>query len=140
MVITGCKTEVENETSFLPALKEELINNKEKGKLIFTFASLAYNIDADWGKGVPETGMERIAKVAHKHDIPVTWIINPGSGKVMKNRLDEWHEKYGDDIAFVWHGDFETETDGIVFKKNSRLLKKSFSMVKSRSLCRETGE
>jgi hypothetical protein len=128
MVIIGCKTEVKKETSFLPNLEEELRNNQEKGKLIFTFASLAYNIDADWGKGVPATGMERIAKVAHKHDIPVTWIINPGSGKIMKNKLNEWHNKYGDDIAFVWHDDFEK--DGIDFKKTADTLKNLFAWSK----------
>ncbi len=94
--------ETQTESTFLPNLKTELMKNKKKGKLIFTFASLAFTIDSDWGKGVPKEGMERIAKVAHKHNIPVTWLMDPGSGKAMKNKIDEWHEKYGDDVALVW--------------------------------------
>jgi len=96
------KTEVNKEDVFLPNLKSDLMKNKEKGKLIFTFASLAFTIDSDWGKGVPKEGMERIATVAHKYNIPVTWLIDPGSGKAMKNKADEWHKKFGDDIALVW--------------------------------------
>jgi len=110
-IIAGCsESELKKETTFLPNLKADLLKNKKKGKLIFTFASLAFTVDSDWGKGVPKVGMERIAKVAHKYNIPVTWLIDPGSGKVMKNRIDEWHEEYGDDIAIVWGHSHATPT------------------------------
>jgi len=110
-VFIACnKTEIKKEAAFLPNLKTDLLKNEKKGKLIFTFASLAFTIDSDWGKGVPKEGMERIAKVAHKYNIPVTWLIDPGSGRVMKNKLDEWHKKYGDDIALVWGNSHATPT------------------------------
>ena len=117
------KTEIKKEATFLPNLKTDLLKNKEKGKLIFTFASLAYTIDANWGKGIPKEGMERIANVAHKYNIPVTWLIDPGSGKAMKNKLDEWHEKYGDDIALNWESTHETSSADDNFKKALDSLK-----------------
>ena len=104
------KPELSEKKSFLPDLKTDLLKNHENGKLIFTFASLAYTVDAKWGKGVPKEGMERIAKLAHRHNIPVTWLIDPGSGKVMKNRINKWHEKYGDDIGMVWGHSHATPT------------------------------
>ena len=100
--ISCCKKEAAKKSEFLSGLKERLLQDENKGKLIFTFASLAFTIDSDWGKGVPKEGMERIAKVAHKYNIPVTWLMDPGSAKAMKNRIDEWHKKYGDDVALVW--------------------------------------
>jgi len=111
IIFTSCsETKVEKGNNFLPSLKAALLKNEEKGKLIFTFASLAYTIDSDWGKGVPVRGMERIAKAAHKFNIPVTWLIDPGSGRVMKSSIDEWHKKYGDDIAIVWGHSHATPT------------------------------
>ena len=52
------------------------------GKLIFTFASLAYTVDAPWGKGVAVKGIERLAKILHKYDIPVTWLMDSGSAAI----------------------------------------------------------
>ena len=119
------ETETKKEATFLPNLKTDLHKNTEKGKLIFTFASLAYNIDAKWGKGVPLKGMERIAKIAHKHNIPVTWLVDPVSGKAMREKINEWHEKYGDDIALNWEKEFET-SEGDDFKKALNSLKTIF--------------
>jgi hypothetical protein len=111
IIFAGCCGKETNKSSeFLPDLKANLLKDNQKGKLIFTFASLAYTIDSDWGKGVPEQGMERIARVAHKYNIPVTWLIDPGSGKVMKNKIDEWHKSFGDDIALVWGHSHATPT------------------------------
>jgi len=81
---------------------QESLRKKRKGTLVFTFASLAYTIDAPWGKGVPRRGMERLAGIAHKHGVPVTWLIDSGSGREMQSKINEWHEKYGDDIGVVW--------------------------------------
>lgn len=72
------------------------------GKLIFTFASLAYTVNADWGKGIPEKGMERLARILHKHKIPVTWLTDAGAGKKMQTQINEWHRNYRDDVAVFW--------------------------------------
>lgn len=73
------------------------------GKLIYTFASLAYTVDAPWGKGIPREGIQRLANIVHKHGIPVTWLMDSGSGKAMQSHINEWHEKYGDDVGIVWN-------------------------------------
>jgi len=102
-IFAACsKTEIKKEVPFLPNLKTDLLKNKEKGKLIFTFASLAYTVDAEWGKGIPKIGMEKLAKVAHKYNIPVTWLIDLGSGTEMKSKINEWHDKNGDGIELNW--------------------------------------
>ncbi|MHA6480847.1 hypothetical protein ACX1C1_02735 [Paenibacillus sp. strain BS8-2] len=66
--------------------------------LIYTFVSYAAHYDTDWGKGVAIEGIDRTAAVAHRHGIPVTWIVNSGSVPVLASRINEWHEQYGDDI------------------------------------------
>ena len=83
--------------SFLNSLDRE-----KMGTLVFTFSSLAFTIDAPWGKGVPSQGMALLASIAHKHGIPVTWLMDAGSGKKMQKQINEWHEKYGDDVGCVW--------------------------------------
>ncbi len=95
---------------FAQELKERLLKSKNSGRLLFTFSALAYTVDSDWGKGVPEEGMERLASVAHKHGIPITWLLDPGSGRAMKQKIDEWHAKYGDDIGLVWGHSHATPT------------------------------
>jgi len=72
------------------------------GKLIFTFASLAYTIDASWGKGIAKKGMERLAGILHKYNVPITWLMDAGVGKAIYPRINEWHEKYRDDVAVYW--------------------------------------
>jgi len=102
-LLAACsKSEIKKEAIFLPDLKTDLLKNKEKGKLIFTFASSAYTVNAHWGKGIPKVGMDRLANVAHKYNIQVTWLIDPGVAKAMKEKIDEWHEKYGDGIELNW--------------------------------------
>jgi len=91
-------------------LKTKLMECDNRGKLIFTFSSLAYTVDSDWGQGVPKVGMERLAKIAHRHKIPITWLIDPGSGLAMKQRIDEWHQEYGDDIGLIWGHSHATPT------------------------------
>lgn len=66
--------------------------------LIYTFVSYASHYDTPWGKGVATEGVERTAAVAHKHGVPVTWIVNAGSVPVLAGRINEWHERYGDDV------------------------------------------
>lgn len=67
-------------------------------KLIYTFVSYAAHYDTDWGKGVATDGIDLTAAIAHKHGIPVTWIVNAGSVPVLAERINEWHKQYGDNI------------------------------------------
>lgn len=67
-------------------------------RLIYTYVSMAAQYDTDWGHGTPDEGVERTAATAHKYGIPVTWIVNSGSIKVLGDRIWRWHEKYGDDV------------------------------------------
>lgn len=70
-------------------------------KLIYTFVSFASYIDKDWGRGVPESGIEFMAKLVHKYDIPITWIVNSRSSEVMGDRINLWHSQYDDNII-LW--------------------------------------
>ncbi|THF73438.1 hypothetical protein [Cohnella fermenti] len=66
--------------------------------LIYTFVSYASHYDTPWGRGTAVEGIERTAAIAHRHGIPVTWIVNRGSIPVLAARISEWHEAYGDDV------------------------------------------
>jgi len=72
------------------------------GKLIFTFTSLAYEVNARWGRGIPVEGFHRTAAVAHRHGLPVTWLVNAGSARALKDDLDRFHAGFGDDIGLTW--------------------------------------
>jgi len=67
-------------------------------KLIYTFVSYATQVNASWGKGIAIDGIERTAAIAHKHGIPVTWIVNAASSQVLADRIRLWHDQYGDDV------------------------------------------
>ncbi len=67
-------------------------------RLIYTYVSFASNIEANWGHGTPVEGVERTAKLVRGHGIPVTWNVNSGSVKVLKERINRWHEQYGDAV------------------------------------------
>jgi len=67
-------------------------------RLIYTFISIATHYNEDWGRGTPTEGVDVTAELAHKHGIPVTWIVNPLSIPVLADRIRQWHEQYGDDV------------------------------------------
>ena len=52
--------------------------------------------------------MRRLAEVAHKHDIPITWGVEAASARAFATDLTEWHASHGDevmmmvDIAPIW--------------------------------------
>ena len=53
--------------------------------------------------GFPASGAARIAAIAHKHGIPVTWLVDNKSAVKMKDLLTKWHQEHGDDVAsFDW--------------------------------------
>jgi len=125
----SCKSVNEKKVADQKLNPTKLFSNtlkKEKtGTLVFTFASLAFTIDAPWGKGVPIQGMERLAAIAHKHNIPVTWLIDAGSGKKMQAQINKWHEKYGDDIGVIWghsHATPSISRDGAISRRKLRKL------------------
>ncbi|MEO8961910.1 MAG: hypothetical protein ABI325_08520, partial [Ginsengibacter sp.] len=75
LLLEACKTSnnspvvQKEEFSFLPNLKTDLRNSDQKGRLIFTFTSLAYAVKkgVDKGPGKPPIeGMEKLADLAHK--------------------------------------------------------------------------
>ena len=70
-------------------------------KLIYTFTSIATHYDVSWGRGTPTIGVDLTAEIAHRHGIPVTWIVNPGSIPVLGDRIRGWHEQYGDDVVLL---------------------------------------
>lgn len=72
------------------------------GRLIFTFTSLAYYVDAPWGRGLPREGFHRMAEVAHGQGVPVTWLVNARSAEAFKRELDEFHRRFGDEVGMVW--------------------------------------
>lgn len=72
------------------------------GRMIFTFTSLAYYVDAPWGRGLPRDGLHRMAEVAHGRGVPVTWLVNAKSAEGFKDELSDFHYRFGDDIGLSW--------------------------------------
>ncbi|MBI1927494.1 hypothetical protein HYR99_25040 [Candidatus Poribacteria bacterium] len=42
-------------------------------------------------------GMRRLAEIAHKHGIPISWAMHADSARAFASDLTEWHESYGDE-------------------------------------------
>lgn len=47
----------------------------------------------------PLEGMRNLARVAHKHRIPVTWILTEHAAAAMATELAQWHAECGDEVA-----------------------------------------
>ena len=45
--------------------------------------------------------MRRLADVAHKHDIPITWGIGATAARAFAIDLTEWHTSHGDDVMMM---------------------------------------
>jgi hypothetical protein len=109
--------------------------------LIYTFVSYATQVDASWGKGIALEGIDRTAAIAHKHGIPVTWIVNAGSAPVLAGRIRSWHDRYGDDVILQtpFHAD-ESETSKARLKASLeegwRVLQETFPWVKTKVVVR----
>ena len=74
-------------------------------RLVMVFS--AYLVDVGFNEigaaGFPASGAARMAAIAHKHGIPVTWLVGNKSAVKMKDLLTKWHQEYGDDVAsFDW--------------------------------------
>ncbi len=98
--------------------------------LIYTFVSYASYRDASWGHGSPDEGVESVATVAHKNNIPVTWIVNSGSIEVLEDRIRNWHDSYGDDVILKCPTFEDLEKNKAVliqdFHKEWQILKEAF--------------
>ena len=68
------------------------------GQLLYTFLSLATSRDTPSGKVVPVEGMKLISALAHRHGIPVTWIIDSHSVQESRSTLLQGHQECGDDV------------------------------------------
>ncbi len=109
--------------------------------LIYTFVSFATQVDASWGRGIALEGIDRTAAIAHKHGIPVTWIVNAGSAPVLADRIRSWHDRYGDDVILQtpFHAD-ESETSKArlkaVLAEGWRALQETFPWAKTKVVIR----
>jgi hypothetical protein len=95
--------------------------------LIYTFVSYASHYDTPWGQGTAIDGIERTAALAHKHGIPVTWIVNGGSVPVLQDRIQHWHEQYGDDV--ILQSPFFIEDAGASKEKFKQMLERDWRIV-----------
>jgi hypothetical protein len=59
------------------------------------------------GQFAPPTdlkGMRALAEAAHQYGFPVTWIIKPFTVREAASELREWHDRYGDEVAWFSEG------------------------------------
>ncbi len=45
--------------------------------------------------------MRRLAEIAHKHDIPITWGVGATSARSFAADLTEWHTSHGDEVMLM---------------------------------------
>ncbi len=95
--------------------------------LIYTFVSYASHYDTPWGKGTAIDGIDRTAALAHRYGIPVTWIVNGGSVPVLQERIQAWHEQYGDDV--ILQTPFFIEDAGASKEKFKQALERDWRIV-----------
>lgn len=69
----------------------------QRRQLQFAFVSKAYTGTSD--APTPRAGMRLIADTAHKHGVPVTWIVNVRNAADMRDELSQWHEQFGDAVV-----------------------------------------
>ncbi|RED63769.1 hypothetical protein [Cohnella lupini] len=96
-------------------------------KLIYTFVSYASHYDISWGKGTAIDGIDLTAEIAHKHGVPVTWIVNGGSVPVLAERIREWHDLYGDDV--ILQSPFFIEDAGMSKDKFKQALQRDWNII-----------
>ncbi len=71
-------------------------------KIHFTLFSQAYYVDTNWGFGCPSGGIKNMGDIAHKYNIPITWLLSPKSARCEVEMLTSYHEKYGDEAAMMF--------------------------------------
>ncbi len=110
-------------------------------KLIYTFTSIACHYNVSWGCGTPTEGVDRMAAVAHKHNIPVTWIVNPGSIPILGERIRGWHDQYGDDVIMqcpLFGKDIMHSKDELrrALREHWRMMEEAFPWVETKVAAR----
>lgn len=65
-------------------------------KCPFACVSKAYHSDDE---REPIEGTRNLAAVAHKHGIPVTWILTERAATALASELAAWHRDFGDEVA-----------------------------------------
>lgn len=110
-------------------------------RLLYTFVSYASHYDTPWGQGVALDGIERTAELAHKHGIPVTWIVNGRSIPVLTERIRAWHTEYGDSVIlqspfFMEDAGMSKEKFKAALERDARLLVEAFPWVTTKVAAR----
>lgn len=106
----------------------------EKGELYFTFVSSAYYMDKKWGHGMPIDGIKRVAEVAHRNGVPVTWLVSPKSAELGKDLFKEYHDKYGDAFGYmIQTTESEEKAWGGSYYLRNMPAKKLYARLKSES-------
>jgi hypothetical protein len=49
-------------------------------------------------------GMQTLAETAHRHGMPITWMIKPFTAREAAAELRQWHEQFGDEVAWFSEG------------------------------------
>lgn len=93
--------ELRDKAAFLPDLKSELEQDQSKGTLVFTFSAIAHAKQMPNGVRIPTKGMQILANLTHKYGIPVTWLTDATTAKLMQKEINQWHEEFGDDVAMI---------------------------------------
>jgi hypothetical protein len=70
-------------------------------QLLYTFLSLAASRDTPSGRIVPVEGMKLTSALAHRHGIPVTWIIDSYSVQESRSTILQGHQECGDDVILL---------------------------------------
>lgn len=80
-------------------------------------------------------GFDKAAKellpIYRKHNLPVTWLIDPIVGFFKKKKLTEWHESYGDDYGIMPTSNFFLNTDNYNTQHSQTETDEFFSRMKS---------
>ena len=69
------------------------------GQLFYTFLASAINRDMSSGKAAPLEGMKLLGALAHRYDVPVTWIVDSESVQESRDILTQGHREYGDELV-----------------------------------------
>ncbi len=85
------QTNISSNNDFI--IPSKFSNPSDPRKLIVTFTVSQWYC-------MPEA-MQKIAEVAHSEDVPVSWILSYSTALEEKKILDEFHEKYGDEIIAI---------------------------------------
>ena len=67
-------------------------------------------------RGKLRAGAQLLAKMAHRHGIPITWAVTPADARTLAKDITAWHTKFGDepllmvDIKPLWDANWEKVT------------------------------